>query len=85
MFTVAAMCAILVVPPVFWQDSGRFKQCSGRANRSECGCTDMMKLSDEASVSDCKERVGMTGISTCLLGVIYIVHPYSGTTETRPP
>ncbi|XP_033029344.1 cation channel sperm-associated protein subunit beta [Lacerta agilis] len=36
--------------------SGRYKQCAGKSTRSECGCTENMKLSFSVAFSDCKEK-----------------------------
>ncbi|XP_077780841.1 cation channel sperm-associated auxiliary subunit beta-like isoform X1 [Podarcis muralis] len=38
------------------KNSGRYKQCAGKSNRSECGCTENMKLSFSVAFSDCKEK-----------------------------
>ncbi|XP_066480131.1 cation channel sperm-associated auxiliary subunit beta [Tiliqua scincoides] len=38
------------------QMSGKYKQCAGKKNRAECGCTDNMKLSFAVAFSDCKEK-----------------------------
>ncbi|XP_077175220.1 cation channel sperm-associated auxiliary subunit beta [Paroedura picta] len=36
--------------------SGSYKQCANKKKRSECGCTDNMKLSFFVDFSDCKEK-----------------------------
>ncbi|XP_060118313.1 cation channel sperm-associated auxiliary subunit beta-like [Heteronotia binoei] len=36
--------------------SGTYKQCANKSSRSECGCTDNMKLSFFVAFSDCKEK-----------------------------
>nr|XP_028573405.1 cation channel sperm-associated protein subunit beta-like isoform X5 [Podarcis muralis] len=38
------------------KNSGRYKQCAGKSKRSECGCTENMKLSFSVAFSDCKEK-----------------------------
>ncbi|XP_053232780.1 cation channel sperm-associated auxiliary subunit beta-like isoform X1 [Podarcis raffonei] len=38
------------------KNSGRYKQCAGKSNRSACGCTENMKLSFSVAFSDCKEK-----------------------------
>nr|XP_034959559.1 LOW QUALITY PROTEIN: cation channel sperm-associated protein subunit beta-like [Zootoca vivipara] len=40
----------------FPQNSGQYKQCAGKSKRSECGCTENMKLSFSVAFSDCKEK-----------------------------
>ena len=42
-----------------FQDSGTYKQCLGKSNRAECGCTDEMKLSGQVIHSDCIQRVNI--------------------------
>ncbi|XP_070550232.1 cation channel sperm-associated auxiliary subunit beta-like [Ptychodera flava] len=39
------------------QESWRFKQCAGKQSQDECNCTDMMRYSNLAKYSDCKQRV----------------------------
>ncbi|XP_060138921.1 cation channel sperm-associated auxiliary subunit beta [Zootoca vivipara] len=38
------------------KNSGQYKQCAGKSKRSECGCTENMKLSFSVAFSDCKEK-----------------------------
>ncbi|XP_054828600.1 cation channel sperm-associated auxiliary subunit beta [Eublepharis macularius] len=38
------------------KSSGTYKQCANKKSRSECGCTDNMKLSFFVAFSDCKEK-----------------------------
>ncbi|XP_038046722.1 uncharacterized protein LOC119720928 [Patiria miniata] len=38
------------------KDTGVYKQCLDKANRSECGCTDAMKMSSLQRNTDCRER-----------------------------
>ncbi|XP_015282591.1 PREDICTED: cation channel sperm-associated protein subunit beta-like [Gekko japonicus] len=38
------------------KSSGTYKQCASKTKRSECGCTDNMKLSFLVAFSDCKEK-----------------------------
>ncbi|XP_022089025.1 cation channel sperm-associated protein subunit beta-like isoform X2 [Acanthaster planci] len=38
------------------KDSGTYKQCLGKTNRSECGCTDAMKMSSLERDTDCRQR-----------------------------
>nr|XP_034957779.1 cation channel sperm-associated protein subunit beta-like [Zootoca vivipara] len=51
------------------KNSGQYKQCAGKSKRSECGCTENMKLSFSVAFSDCKEKVRAmpTCAAFCLL------------------
>ncbi|KAL2082571.1 hypothetical protein ACEWY4_022389 [Coilia grayii] len=39
------------------KNTGRYKQCAGKASAAECGCTDALKVSPLAINSDCRQRV----------------------------
>uniref|UniRef100_A0ACB8G5N1 Uncharacterized protein n=1 Tax=Sphaerodactylus townsendi TaxID=933632 RepID=A0ACB8G5N1_9SAUR len=42
--------------PFIFMASGTYKQCADKKKRSECGCTNNMKLSFYVAFSDCKEK-----------------------------
>lgn len=39
------------------KESVEFHMCDGKADRSQCGCTEEMELSADAEFSDCRKRV----------------------------
>ncbi|XP_053126299.1 cation channel sperm-associated auxiliary subunit beta-like isoform X3 [Hemicordylus capensis] len=65
--------------------SGRYKQCANKRNRSECGCTDNMKLSFSVAFSDCKEKVLRMKFPVSKLPLSFTVQDESGSTNLSTP
>ncbi|XP_053126264.1 cation channel sperm-associated auxiliary subunit beta-like isoform X7 [Hemicordylus capensis] len=65
--------------------SGRYKQCANKRNRSECGCTDNMKLSFSVAFSDCKEKVLRMKFPVSKLPLSFTVKDERGSTNLSTP
>ncbi|KAF0286935.1 Cation channel sperm-associated protein subunit beta [Amphibalanus amphitrite] len=49
----------LLIEHAISRDTGRFKACAGKSNRSECGCTEEQQYSTGVEHSDCRVYVPM--------------------------
>ncbi|XP_078687108.1 cation channel sperm-associated auxiliary subunit beta-like [Branchiostoma floridae x Branchiostoma belcheri] len=67
------------------QDTGQFKQCYGKSTRTECGCTEQMKLSSREEFSDCIDRAHRMLYPAVLPVQLQLVRPGSKTVELDQP